>query len=336
MKKFGVIFSLIIIFGIGCDNIKSLQNFAGKKNVVAKINDLEITSSELDSAAASQLKKLEMQTFQIKRRTLDSLIQSKLIEAAAKNADLSIADYLKREVKDKITPPSESELKALFESGKGKTKKSFEEMKPEIANYLIRNQAASKEQELITSLKRAAEVKVFLEPPRIKIDTNGAPSLGDKNAPVTIVEFSDYQCPFCKRVQPTFARISNEYKDKVRRVFLDFPLSFHAEAQKAHEAALCAGDQDKYFEYNQKLWDNQRALEVKKLKKYAKQTQLDTKKFNDCLDSGANASKVLANVQKGVTAGVSGTPAFFINGIMLSGAQPFSAFKELIDNELNN
>ena len=162
---------------------------------------------------------------------------------------------------------------------------------------------------------------------------------GDKNAPVTMVEFSDYECPFCERhFTQTHPQIIKEYVDtgKVKIVFRDFPLPFHPNAQKAAEAAECAGEQDKYWEMHDKLFQNQSALGIDKLKQYAKDLGLDASKFNQCLDSGAMASEVKKDAEDGSAVGINGTPGFIINGTLVSGAQPFSAFKTVIDAALKN
>lgn len=161
---------------------------------------------------------------------------------------------------------------------------------------------------------------------------------GDSNAPVTMIEFSDYECPFCGRYfQQTYPQIVKEYVDtgKVKIVFRDFPLSFHENAQKAAEAAECAGEQGKYWEMHDKLFKNQNALEINSLRQYAKELGLNTKTFDDCLDSGKMASEIQKDFEDGQDAGVSGTPAFFINGISITGAQPFEEFKKIIEQEIN-
>jgi protein-disulfide isomerase len=173
--------------------------------------------------------------------------------------------------------------------------------------------------------------------PRTEVSLDDDPIKGNKNAPVTIVEFSDYQCPFCGRYfSQTYPQILKQYVNtgKVKYVFRDFPLSFHKNAQKAAEAAECAHEQDKYWEMHDKLFENQRNLDIASLKQYAADINLDTKKFNSCLDSGKYASEVQKDFNEGSRYGVSGTPTFFINGIKLVGAQPLSAFKQVIDAEL--
>jgi protein-disulfide isomerase/plastocyanin len=160
---------------------------------------------------------------------------------------------------------------------------------------------------------------------------------GDANAPVTIIEFSDFECPFCgKYVSETYPQIVKDYIEtgKVKYVFRDFPLDFHPSAQKAAEAAECAGEQGKYWEMHDVLFENQDALEVETLKMYAVSLGLDTAEFNSCLDSGAMAEEVKKDLADGQAYGVSGTPGFFINGKLISGAQPFEAFKQEIEAAL--
>jgi len=148
---------------------------------------------------------------------------------------------------------------------------------------------------------------------------------------VTIIEFSDFQCPFCGRAQPTLKQIIQDYGDKVEIVYKHFPLSFHQYAQKAAEASECARDQGKFWEYHDILFENQNALDLTSLKKYAKDLNLDTGKFNSCLDNSEKASVVEKDFNEGLARGVDGTPTFFINNEVLVGAQPYSAFKQAID-----
>ena len=174
-------------------------------------------------------------------------------------------------------------------------------------------------------------------PSAVKVSIDDDAVLGDENAKVTMIEFSDYECPFCGRhFEQTYPQIKKEYIDtgKVKLVFRDFPLSFHPQAQKAAEAAECAGEQGKYFEMHDKLYSNQESLSVDNYKKWAKEIGLDTAKFNDCLDSGKMASEIAKDMADGTSYGVKGTPGFFINGKPVSGAQPFSVFKQAIDAEL--
>lgn len=293
-----------------------------------------ITMDELNSAAKAQLQKVETQVYQVKKRMLDDLIETKLIDAAAKKAGKGAEEFVKAEIESKAVEPTENEIKALYDARKDAFKEPYEKVKDQISGYLKQNHQNQARMELIEKLRGESDVKVFLEPPRIEIDVGNLPGVGDKDAKIKIIEFSDYQCPFCKRVRPTIWGLMDEYKDKIYYTFVDFPLSFHQNAKKAHEAARCAGEQGKYYELNRKIFDNQTAIGIDDLKKYAKQLNLKTKEFDECLDKGKFAELVEKNTELGVNSGVSGTPAYFINGIMLSGAQPQAAFKEIIDEEL--
>lgn len=170
------------------------------------------------------------------------------------------------------------------------------------------------------------------------------PVLGNPNAPVTLIEFSDYQCPYCGRfVRDTFPRIKTDYieKGKVRYVFRDFPiLSIHPQAQKAAEAAQCSGDQDKYWEMHDRIFENQRAIKVENLKGYAEKLSLNMEDFNNCLDGGKYAEEVKKDIQAGKKAGVRGTPSFILGkttkdgkvaGKFIRGAQPYQVFKAAIE-----
>jgi protein-disulfide isomerase len=160
---------------------------------------------------------------------------------------------------------------------------------------------------------------------------------GSANAAVTIIEFSDYECPFCTRFyEETLPLIEQNYIDtgKVKFVYRDYPLGFHPNAQKAAEAAECAGEQGKYWEMHDKLFDGG-ALDTTSLKQYAEDIGLDTASFNDCLDSGEMASEVQQDFSDGQSYGVSGTPSFFINGVLIVGAQPYDAFEQAIEQALS-
>ncbi|MDP3244740.1 MAG: thioredoxin domain-containing protein [bacterium] len=159
---------------------------------------------------------------------------------------------------------------------------------------------------------------------------------GDFNAPITLVEFSDFECPFCERHYPTLKKILSDYDGKVRLVYKHFPLSFHPNSQKAAEASECADEQDKFWQYHDRLFENQAAgYSVDKFKQWADELGLSTKKFNDCLDTDKYVGKVAADEQEGQTKGVQGTPATFINGQLISGALPYESFKQIIDGLLN-
>jgi len=307
---------------------------------VAKVGGEVITCAELFEANKSAVTRAESEfaekVHQIHEAGLEQLITEKLVKAKAKEAGQSMEEYLAAVAA--VDAPTEEEIRKVYEhaSAGGQELPPFDTVKPEIAKYLEQQGKQQKLAELHEKLLEEAKVETMLPPylpPKVEVEAIG-PSKGPENAPVTIVEFSDFECPFCGRVEPTIDRIFDTYGDKVRLVYRDYPLPSHTNAPKASEAALCAQDQGKYWEMHSKLFKNQRMLGIDALKAYAKELELDQAKFDACLDSGEKAEVVKASMKAGEALGVTGTPAFFINGRMISGAQPFDKFKELIDYEL--
>jgi protein-disulfide isomerase len=290
---------------------------------VAKFKSGVVTAGELDAA-----------TYEARKQALDQILVRKLVEAKAKAEGLSPEALWKREVMDKVQPPSEAEMKTFYEQQKARQPlPPFEQVKDRIVQYLSQGGQQKAQVAFVERLKAEAQVEILLSPPRVAVAATG-PSLGSEKAPVTIVEFSDFECPYCVKAEETVKQVMKEYEGKVRLVYRDFPLPFHPHAQKAAEAAHCAGDQGKYWDMHAALFSNQNALDTGDLKGHAKKMGLDAGKFDKCLDSGDKAKLVEENKKAGSDVGVSGTPAFFVNGIMITGAQPFSEFKTVIDKEL--
>ena len=185
------------------------------------------------------------------------------------------------------------------------------------------------------SLREKTEVAVLLKPPRTAMSYDPARVRGNAAAPITIVEFSDFQCPFCLRAHSTVQSLLAKYGGRVKLAYRDFPLrEIHPHAQRAAEASRCAGEQGKFWEYHDLLFANPGKLEEAGLKEDARTLALDTAQFESCLDSGKFRTAIEEDLQAGIKAGVSGTPGFFINGIFLNGAQPAAEFEKIIDAEL--
>jgi protein-disulfide isomerase len=166
------------------------------------------------------------------------------------------------------------------------------------------------------------------------VDIAGSPVKGSPRAPVTIVVFSDFQCPFCGRAEPTVKQLEDEYKDKLKVVWKNQPLPFHPNAMPAAKAAMAANKQGKFWEMHDKLFSNQQALGDAIYAQYAKELGLDMAKFNADLNSPEIAQSIQKDMQEGASLGANGTPTFFINGRQLVGAQPIDQFKQVIDDEL--
>jgi protein-disulfide isomerase len=313
------------------------------KAPVAKLGAQTITEGELAKEAKGQLMRAEAQhaerVHEIKEQALQGMIDKRLIEAKAKAEGITSEKLLEREVTSKITPPSDAEIQQTYDQAKaqGQQLPPFDQIKPQIVRYLSERNSGNARKAFVDKLRNESKVVVMLPPvllPKMEVAAEGE-SKGPNGAPITIVEFSDFQCPYCSRAEETVKKVLDEYKGKIRLFYRDYPLPFHPQAQKASEASLCAGDQGKYWEMHEKLFASQQALAVPQLKEHAKGLGLDQGKFDKCLDSGDKAKIVEASKKAGEELGVSGTPHFFINGRPLSGAQPFEEFKKLIDIELS-
>jgi protein-disulfide isomerase len=312
------------------------------KAPVARVGGQAITAGDLDDAVKKDLKQLEQQyqerVYEIRRQALDSMIKKRLVEAKAKAAGTTPEELVQKEVVGKIPEPSDAEVQALYERAKagGQQLPPLDQVKPDISRFIKQQKAQGALAEYYDNLKKDAKVEMLLPPyeaPKVEVAADG-PAKGPQGAPVTIVEFSDFQCPYCVRAEQTVKDLLAAYPEKIRLVYRDFPLPFHQDAQKAAEASHCAQDQGKYWEMHDKLFASQAKLAVSDLKGYARELGLDGAQFDKCLESGEKAKVVDAHRKAGDDAGVSGTPAFFINGRPLSGAQPLEAFKPIVDQEL--
>lgn len=308
---------------------------AAGEEVAAKIGGKVITRAELNEKAAAGLAKVREDEYKILRGALDDMINEQLIAAAAQKAGKTAEQLEQEEITSKVTEPTEAEISTFYEQVKARAGgQTLEQLKPRLIEALKSQQGGKLYGELVDRLRKEAGVTILLDPPRAVVSVDDDPAEGPVEAPITIVAFSDYQCPYCKRAEPTIKEVMAKYPGKVKYVFRDYPLSFHQNAQKAGEAAGCAMEQGKFWEMHAKLFENNGALQVENLKKYAQEIGLDAAKFGQCLDSGQRASEVTADMNSGIAVGVNSTPAFFINGRLINGAMPLEAFSEIIDEEL--
>jgi len=315
---------------------------AERAAVVARVDGEAVTAGELQDSVKGGLIRADVEHLEkrheIESTGLDKLINDRLVAKKAKAAGVTPEALLAKEVYAKVQMPSDDEQKQLYDQAvaSGKELPPFDEIKDEIAQFIRSRKSENALKAYTDDLRTQAKVETLLPAlllPKILVEAVG-PSKGEAAAPITIIEFSDYECPFCGRAEPTVKDVMTQYPGKVRLVYREYPLSIHDHAEKASEAALCALDQGKYWEMHEKLFENQRSLEVASLKGYARALALDGTKFDQCLDSGEKAKAVEASLKAGEDAGVNGTPAFFINGRPLFGAVPVERFKEVIDAEL--
>jgi protein-disulfide isomerase len=301
---------------------------------VAIVDGTPISAAALESAVEASLVELRMREDMIRRQALDELIADTLVQKEAAARGMSVAALEKSEIADKAAVSAE-QAKAFYDANKARFGTASEaEAMDQIRTGLGQQRERERRAAFARELREKYGVKVLLDPYRVPVDVGDAPVRGNPKAPVTVVEFSDFQCPYCGRSRPTVKRVREAYGDEVRWVFRHFPLGFHSQAPKAGEAAACAGDQGHFWEMHDLLFSQPGKLAVPDLKEHAASVGLDVAAFDQCLDSGRHAGLVERDTAAGARFGVSGTPAFFINGRPLIGAQPFEAFASVIDDEL--
>ena len=305
----------------------------------ATVGDETITLEEVEAGARAQLAKIEEQRYAILEQQLDQLIGDRLLAQEAKKRGISVDDLLKAEVYSKAPEVPDAEIAAFIEQNKSRMPQGDpSELRFRVWDYLRSQKVAQQRQAYVAGLRARAKVTTYLEEPqtaRVAMKDARGFVRGTKDAPVTIVEFSDFQCPFCKNATATLKQLLDRYPGKVKWVFRDYPLvSIHPAAPKAHEAARCAAEQNKFWEYHDVLFERSPRLAPTDLKEYAKELKLEPTAFARCLDSGKYTAEVNRDVQEGTSLGITGTPTFYINGRQLVGAQPLSAFQRVIEAEL--
>jgi len=319
------------------DSGKGKTATTGSASVAAKVGETTISLQDVDAKAASNLMKVRQQEYEFRQAALDDMINDQLFEREAKAKGVAKDDLVKTEISSKVSEPTQPEIDSYYEQNKarmgGQTK---EQIGPQIAAMLKSQKMSGVQQDYLKSLRAKYGVKVMLEPPRVQVAADDDPSRGGPaDAPITIVEFSDFQCPFCSRAEGVVDEVMKKYGNKVHLVYRDYPLSFHPFAEKAAIASECAKDQGKYWEMHNAMFGNQSKLAVPDLVETAGGLGMDKDKFKTCLDSDKVKSEVQHDFQDGQKYGVTGTPTFFINGIMIVGARGVESFSEIIDRELD-
>jgi len=302
--------------------------------VLAIVNGERITSGHIEDSLRPLIFNVQEQVYKLRRDELDLSINDLLLTQEAQKRKITTTVLLDTEIKPKAV--TEADASTFYEQNKERVSGDFTQVKESIVSYLKQIEIRNSEKALLDKLRTAAAIQTFLlapEPPVLSITTADQPSLGSASAPVTIIEFTDYQCPSCAYTQPTLERLVKEYGDRVRLVVRDFPLDQHADAFKAAEAAEAAREQGKYWEYVEILLRNQAALNLAKLKDYASELHLDRVRFDQALESGKFAEMVQRDVEEGTRLGIDSTPAVFINGRRVS-EKSYDALKANIEAAL--
>ncbi|MGI9628251.1 MAG: thioredoxin domain-containing protein [Longimicrobiales bacterium] len=302
---------------------------------VATIGGVEVTRDDLARAAPLEFQQLAQQEYDLTARHLDRAIQIRLVELEAAEQGILPTDLVKREVDDLVPPVSDEAITAFYEERGLEVQGTREQLADRIREYLVEEGRKKEYTRFLGDLRDKHRVESRLEPPRIDVASEGFPSKGPEGAPVTIVEFADFQCPYCLQFIETLKQIEYAYGDMVRVVYRHYPIeNIHPEARRAAEASACAADQGKFWEMHDALFANQEELGSGKVLEIAQGVDLDASELVACLSSGTHADAVEADYQAARSVGVTGTPALFVNGRFLNGHQTFDVMASVIDDEL--
>lgn len=336
LTNLGLTLALAFWAGVAAGSGSTLSSVgssnSGPKTVLATIGDHQVTLGEVDRKVAVQL-------YDLRKQALDNIIDEYLVQQAAKRAGVKPNQYLDQQVRSSSPRVTAGEAEQFYKEHKAQLDaqtggRTFSQIEPRLIAALQRQQDQEAQKQLIQKLRAENQVSVLLQAPRVSVASAGHPSTGGPSAPVTIIEFSDFQCPFCRAAESSLKQVRQKYGDEVRLVYMDFPLGFHPHAMDAARAARCAADQDKFWQFHDALFLDQKKLDPDNLKQTAAKVGLDRDKFNACFSNGKEDAGIRQDMAEGNSLGVTGTPTFFINGRELVGAQPAPKFNEVIDEEI--
>ncbi len=303
---------------------------------IAIVSGKPIYVRDLAGTTAAQLLQVHQQVYNLESHALDTLIRQKVVENEAKKQGVSVDALYKKEVDSKVPNPSRAEVRGYYLAVKAQVNQPFDKVEPQLEKVVKALEIQQARQKYADALRAKANVAVLLQPPIVELGSNDPARVeGNPKAPITIVEFGDFQCPFCGRVEPTLTDLLKKYKGQVKLAFRDFPLStIHPYAEGAAEAGRCAEAQGKFWPMHDAMYADQSELTEADLVKTAGRLRMNESSFSSCLKSGKYKAAIQQDVAAGQRAGVTGTPAFFINGRFLNGAVPESQFEQIIDSEL--
>ncbi len=309
--------------------------------VLATIGDQKITMVDVRDRTGDRLDQLETQYQIMKNKivgaALDSILRERTLTEEAKKSGKSVDELIAAEAGPGGFEPSDAEIAAWYKDNTSRVgNRPLDQLRSQIADVLRKDKRKAAEQKLQDRVNAERKVTIAYQPYRLQFDNAKAATFGKADAPVTLVEFSDFQCPFCRAAAPTLKQVRETFGDKVHIVYRQFPIpSLHPNAFKAAEASLCANEQGKFWELHDAMFGDQEKLAVSDLKQTARKLGMDGKKFDACLDAGRYVEQVQNDQRAGQRAGITGTPAIFINGILVDGGSvPFSTLEAKIQREL--
>ena len=335
----GIGISLVLL--AACSTAAQQSRKPSASDVVATVGDVSVTLEQVDakvlqeSVANFGSMKLSQALYESRRMAADEIVGNLLLDEEAKRRGIERTVLFEQEITSHVAAVTDADVAAWFQANPQRVQGvAIDQVRDPIKSLLTQERMQTARDTFLDKLKAKTPVRVTLEPPRQTVRAGNSPARGPANAPIEMIEFADFQCPFCLAAAPTVKKVLDTYGDRIRFVYRNFPLQSHPNARPAAEAAQCANEQGKFWPYHDRLFADPGKLADADLKKAATELGLDGARFNKCVDDHKYQSVVDADAKAGGEAGVSGTPAFFINGRLLTGAQPYDAFKRVIEEEL--
>jgi protein-disulfide isomerase len=337
----GALSSAVLVILAACSSAAQQPKQLSPTDVVATIGSTPITLAEVDDRAMQRSSsdfggaRLVQALYLARREALEQIIGTRLINQEAKTRGIEASALVEKEISSQAPVPTEADIAFWYQTNPARVQgATLPQVHDPIKAFLIEERMTAAHDAFIAKLKEKIAVTVSLDPPRQKVAVAGHPAKGPKDAPIELIEFSDFQCPFCQRANPTVEQVLKTYGDRIHFVYRHFPLPNHPNARPAAEAAACADEQGRFWQYHDQLFANATRLTDADLKEHAAAAGLDASRFTECVDGHRFKNQIDQDIREGNEVGVTGTPAFFVNGRSLEGAQPFEAFKRLIDEEL--
>lgn len=309
----------------------------GDSSIIATVDDVPVTSTEIEQSLRIPLYDLAVEKYRLTSRRLEQTIAERLLERAAAAKGLTVSSYITAEIREQIAAIPQAEVDARFLRGREQWPRDEGLAKQQVKAAIVQERAGRALQALIARLSREAKVSVSLrppDPPVFEVPVGDDPALGSTEAPVTIVEFGDFECPACKESLPALQQLRSLYPEQVRFVYRDFPIASHPQARPAAEAAHCAHEQGQFWAYHDALFAQAPDLKPSDYLRLAESLKLNTGEFTACLSSNRPKAAVGRDVMDARRIGLSGTPTFFINGRYMVGLQTLEALREAVEREL--
>src|SRR3984885_12482295 len=324
----------LLVMGLSLTAAAALYGQAAQEplQVVARVSGADLTLSDLQQDEGGKLLQAEYQYYLNERKALEELIDNRLLGDEARKKNISLEQLLGTEVYKGVKGPTEDQLEVYYEGLD--TQEPYKSVREDVLQHIRELRRTKARAAYVEQLRKEAKINVMLMPPSAQVDVSKAYARGSDSAPVVLVEFADYQCPYCQKVNPQIQQLKKEYGDNLTVIFKDFPLPMHHGSEKAAEASRCAGEQGKFWEYHDVLFYS-KLLDVDALKEHARVLKLDGDRFDTCLDSGAETGAVKKDLDEAKSLGLTGTPSFFVNGHFFSGVVDYAALKDIVNQQLN-